>query len=77
MLRFQFEVALTLAISACGSLAVFYLTRKKEGKIQIDDSSYGHDPFDVTCADDVVDGYPIEGDAFWATVCGFPLGHMY
>jgi hypothetical protein len=76
MPRFQLEVALALAVSACGSLTVFYLTRTKEGKVQLptyidesEDGLNGNDPFDVTKPEDIIDGYPIEGDAFWTKVC--------
>jgi len=78
MIRFEFGVAITLAVSACGSLVVFYLTRQKEGKVQLpihvdesEDVLHGHDPFDVTTREDIIDGYPINPDAFWASVrCG-------
>jgi hypothetical protein len=80
MVRFELAVAVTLASSACVSLLVFYLTRDKEGKVQlpthIDESEHirhGHDPFDVTTLDDAIDGYPIDSDAFWALVRRFEL----
>ncbi|KAF5378754.1 hypothetical protein D9615_006977 [Tricholomella constricta] len=76
MPRFQLEVCIALAIAAFGSVGIFYLNRPKEGKIQLpthvgtedleDDALHGHDPFDVTKPEDIVDGYPIDGDAFWA-----------
>jgi hypothetical protein len=75
MPEFQLEVAIALAASACGSLVVFYLTRTKEGKIQLsinveepENDQHGHDPFDVTKAGDIDEGYPIEPDAFWESV---------
>lgn len=71
MLRFELGVAITLAASTCCSLIVFYLTRDKEGKVQLpthvnESSNVGHDPFDVTTPEDIIDGYPIDADAFWA-----------
>ncbi|KAG6854494.1 hypothetical protein C0991_006096 [Blastosporella zonata] len=72
MPRFQFEVWLVLATAALGSGAIFFLNRPREGKIQLpihgtaDVLENIHDPFDVTKPEDVVDGYPIEGDAFWS-----------
>ena len=75
MVRFELGVALTLATSACGSLLVFYLTREKEGKLQlptradeVEDELHGHDPFDIVTPEDFIDGYPINADAFWASV---------
>jgi hypothetical protein len=75
MVRFERGVAITLAVSACGSLLIFYLTREKEGKVQlpthVDESEHvlhGHDPFDITTPEDLIDGYPINADAFWALV---------
>jgi hypothetical protein len=80
MVRFELAVAITLASSACVSLIVFYLTRDQEGKVQlpthVDESEhvlYGHDPFDVTTPEDIIDGYPIDADAFWASVCRVEL----
>ncbi|GLB42389.1 putative atp-binding cassette transporter [Lyophyllum shimeji] len=76
MPRFQLEVGIALATAALVSAGVFYLNRPREGKIQLpthagyeefeDEAHHGHDPFDVTKAEDVIDGFPIDGDAFWA-----------
>lgn len=77
MPRFQFEISVALTISALGSILVFYLTRAQEGKIHLpaysedsesEDGLRGHDPFDVTTPEDIIDGYPIDIDAFWAKV---------
>jgi hypothetical protein len=71
----QLEVSIALAVSALGSLIVLYLTRPTERKIQlpndVEEPEYGlhgHDPFDVTKAEDIIEGYPIEPDAFWQNV---------
>ncbi|RDB27902.1 ATP-dependent bile acid permease [Hypsizygus marmoreus] len=74
MPRFQLEVSIALAVCALGSLLIFYLTRSNEGKIQLPtylgqdrqlDDVGGHDPFDITTPEDIIDGYPINPDAFW------------
>ncbi|CAA7268235.1 unnamed protein product [Cyclocybe aegerita] len=72
MPRFQLPIAVALSVSALGSLVALYLTRNVEGKIQLplhdneDDEHLKHDPFDVTTIEDVTDGYPIDGERFWA-----------
>lgn len=72
MPRFQFEIAVALAVSSLFSLIVFYFTRETDGKIQLpvvdnlDEES--PDPFDVTKVEDIIDGYPIDETAFWNRV---------
>ncbi|KAG6812192.1 hypothetical protein H0H92_003997 [Tricholoma furcatifolium] len=75
MPRFQLEVCVLLAAAALSSAGLFYLNRPREGKVQLPTQGtleplqgerVGHDPFDVTTPEDVVDGYPIDGDAFWS-----------
>jgi hypothetical protein len=75
MIRFELGVAITLAVSAFGSLVLFYLAREKVGKVRLpvhvdesEDVIHRHDPFDVTTLEDITDGYPIDADAFWASV---------
>ncbi|KAJ7126233.1 P-loop containing nucleoside triphosphate hydrolase protein [Mycena epipterygia] len=71
---YQLEIASALAISAFCSSIFLYLNRPKEGKIQLPIHSESdivdddEDPFDVTKPEDVIDGYPIEGDAFWVKI---------
>ncbi|KAF8649184.1 hypothetical protein AX16_005982 [Volvariella volvacea WC 439] len=72
MPRIQLEVAVALAVSAAGSSLVFFLSREKEGKIQLpivqdgtESLLHEHDPFDVTRPEDTIDGYPIEPEKFW------------
>ncbi|KAJ7512914.1 multidrug resistance-associated ABC transporter [Mycena galericulata] len=67
---YQLGIAVALAITAFGSSIFFYLNRPKEGKIQlpIHSEAVEEDPFDVTKPEDVIDGYPIEGEAFWVRV---------
>ena len=75
MVRFELGVAVALAVSAGGSLLVFYVTREKTGKVQLpthanesEDVFHWHDPFDIATPEDIIDGYPINADAFWASV---------
>ena len=75
MIHFELLVAVTLAVSACSSLFAFYLAREKEGKVQLPihadefgDGVQQHDPFDVVTPIDLIDGHPINADAFWALV---------
>jgi len=85
MLRFQLPIAATLVVSAFTSGAVIaWSNRKTEGKIQLpvhsdvaaeDDHYARHDPLDVTTPEDLVDGYPIEEDAFWQRVGGNSVFH--
>ena len=75
---FELYVATALAFSAFCSLTDLYLTREKRGKIQlpthVDDSESEEnlyredDAFNVMTREDVIDGYPIDADAFWASV---------
>ncbi|KAJ7635025.1 multidrug resistance-associated ABC transporter [Roridomyces roridus] len=67
---YQLEIAVALAVSAVGSSVFLYLNRPTEGKIQLplhtEDNDLQVDPFDVTKPEDITDGYPIDGEAFWA-----------
>lgn len=66
---FQLQVAIALAGIATTSVAALYLVKDKEGKIQLPENTEEPDPFDVAQPDDFVDGFPIDGDVFWAQVC--------
>ena len=79
MPAFLLETALVLAVSALVSVLVIALTLggRDEGKIKlphysVDEGSLElegeYDPFNVTTIDDVVDGYPIDAEAFWVKV---------
>jgi hypothetical protein len=74
MPRFQLPIAVVLIVSTALSFFVFILTRKTEGKIQLpthaneDEEVLKHDPFDVTKAEDLADGYPIDEQGFWSRV---------
>ena len=77
MFPYQFETSIVLGVSACASILVFFLNRDREGAIKLPihvgvdyaaDEMAAHDPFDVTTLEDTTDGYPIEPDAFWASV---------
>lgn len=75
-MQYELEVAIALAVAGCGSLIVLYVTRTTLGKIQLpthfdeteDSILHIHDPFDVTTFEDIIDGYPVDADAFWASV---------
>jgi hypothetical protein len=70
MPRFQLQVAVLSVIGAACSLTVFYLARPEEGKIKLPHTEQDEfDPFDVTRPEDLVDGYPIDEQAFWFRVC--------
>jgi hypothetical protein len=75
MPRFQLPIAVALVVSVVTSLLTFYLTRAKEGRIQLPthtavaDEPNERDIFDVTRPEDVADGYPIDAESFWIRVC--------
>lgn len=77
MPHFQLPIAVALVVSAVISLLTFYLTRTKEGKIQlpahtaVEDEQNERDVFDVIRPEDVTDGYPIDAEGFWKRVCRF------
>ncbi|KAF7343129.1 ATP-dependent bile acid permease [Mycena venus] len=81
MPRYQLEIAIALNVAAALSAFVFYLKRStgKEGKIRLPlhgDAPHAHaeseevypdgDPFDVITPEDVLDGYPLQEEKFWA-----------
>ncbi|KAF8802271.1 multidrug resistance-associated ABC transporter [Phlegmacium glaucopus] len=74
MPRFQLPIAVALVVSVVTSLLTFYLTRNKEGKIQLpistDEANQQNerDIYDVTRPEDVTDGYPIDAESFWIKV---------
>ncbi|KAJ3534233.1 hypothetical protein NMY22_g7010 [Coprinellus aureogranulatus] len=75
MLRFQLPIAVVLGASTVVSAAALLLSKRNEnGKIQLpihseevlDGDHYAqHDPLEVTRPEDVIDGYPIDEEAFW------------
>ncbi|KAJ6595567.1 multidrug resistance-associated ABC transporter [Mycena vulgaris] len=68
---YQLEIAVALGISAFFSGVFLFLNRPTEGKIQLPihaEADTYEDAFDVTKPEDLVDGYPIDGDAFWARI---------
>ena len=75
MPHYQLPIAVALVVSAVTSLLTFYLTRTREGKIQlpahtaVEDEQNERDVFDVTRPEDVTDGYPIDAEGFWKRVC--------
>jgi len=73
MPRFQLPIAIALVVSVVTSLLTFYLTRNKEGKIQLPiqtdvvDEQNESEMFDATRPEDM-DGYPIDAERFWRRV---------
>ncbi|PCH35119.1 multidrug resistance-associated ABC transporter [Wolfiporia cocos MD-104 SS10] len=68
MPQYQLEVAIALAVSAGCSLLTFLAMRPREGKIQLpvdDDDVLQRDPFNVTKPEDLIDGTPVNEEAFW------------
>lgn len=82
MPQFQLEIAIALAASVVVSLSEFYVTKTEEGKIQLpitreaDGFDDEYDPFDVTTPLDIVDGFPVDGDKFWARVSCRDYDHL-
>lgn len=75
MPRYQLEIAIALDVAAALSALIFYLNRSKEGKISLPLAAHAEseiypdgDPFDVTLAEDVLDGYPLQEEKFWTKV---------
>ncbi|KAJ7131700.1 multidrug resistance-associated ABC transporter [Mycena crocata] len=67
---YQLEIAVALAATALCSSVSFYVNRPAEGKIQLplhSEETY-EDAFDVAKPEDLLDGYPIDADAFWAKI---------
>lgn len=68
---YQLEIVVSLTVCAAFSAVCLFFNRPTEGKIQLplhSEADAFEDPFDVTKPEDVVDGYPIDGDAFWAKI---------
>ncbi|KAJ6552936.1 P-loop containing nucleoside triphosphate hydrolase protein [Mycena capillaripes] len=77
MPRYQLEVAVALGVTAAFSALFLYLNRTREGKIHLpvrvlnpadasEETYPDGDPFDVITAEDMVDGYPLDEENFWA-----------
>jgi hypothetical protein len=71
MPRYQLSVAIALAVAAACSVGLILFARTQERKIQLPltGEEVDDDPFDVSSPEDVVDGYPVEENKFWAQVC--------
>lgn len=73
---FEFEISLVSVVLVLGSCVAFWITREKEGQVKLptysgdlDTRHFGEsDPFDVTKPEDVMDGYPLNGEGFWQRV---------
>lgn len=71
MAGYQLPISITLSTLAGTSAFLLLLNGSSEGKIQLPadlvEDTYG-DPLDVTSAEDLLDGYPIDESKFWAQV---------
>lgn len=86
---YQLQIAIALNASAVLSAVLFAVFRERDGKIQLpihvdipDDIYPDGDPFDVTTPEDLVDGYPLGEENFWARVRVFlsflfPMIYVY
>lgn len=71
MPRFQLEVAVSLAACAVLSALLLAVLKPGDGKVhlpQVIQDGALQDPFDVTKAEDIVDGEPVDETKFWARV---------
>lgn len=70
MFPYQFESSIAVGISACASILVLLNRGALKLRVEANHATdkIAHDPFDVTTLEDTTDGYPIEPDAFWASV---------
>ncbi|KAJ6552953.1 multidrug resistance-associated ABC transporter [Mycena capillaripes] len=77
MPRYQLEIAIGLGGTAALSALFLYLDRTREGKIHLpvhvlnpadtsEETYPDGDPFDVITAEDMLDGYPLDEENFWA-----------
>ncbi|KAI0754233.1 multidrug resistance-associated ABC transporter [Daedaleopsis nitida] len=67
---YQLPVAIALAVTLVGSLTTYAWSAKDAGKTALPTFAEGEealarDPFDVTKPEDLVDGTPVDEDAFW------------
>ncbi|KAJ7598811.1 multidrug resistance-associated ABC transporter [Mycena floridula] len=76
MPQYQSEIAALLSASILSSLVAFYFWRNSgDGKIQLPThtAESDSDPFDVTRPVDLVDGFPLDEEKFWARTRGRKL----
>ena len=72
---YQLPVSIVLFTAAFVSFVIHIFSNPHEGKIKLPtflqdtDDAPLKDPFDVTKAEDVIDGEPIDEEAFWSRVC--------
>ena len=71
---FQLGVSVALVVNGLLSSVLLVFARPEEEKVKLpqfvdlDSSAPLQDPFDVTKAEDIVDGEPIDEAGFWAKV---------
>lgn len=75
MPKYQLPIAIVLIICAVFSAVILRLRNNEEGKIRLpvhldgeQDGGFERDPFEVTTPADVMDGEPVDEQAFWARV---------
>ncbi|EIW76959.1 multidrug resistance-associated ABC transporter [Coniophora puteana RWD-64-598 SS2] len=71
---YQLPMAAAALVGVAGSIFIRFVTREKEGKIKLpatgDDAlgseAKAHDSFNVVQPEDLLDGYPVEENEYWA-----------
>ena len=74
------QLPLDIILCATGLVSAVFCAfdaREKDRQVQLptyelDGEENLDDPFDVTKPEDIIDGYPIREDKFWARVCPVP-----
>lgn len=71
MPRLQLAIVVVLVLSSVASFFVLFVARRTEGNIQLPihvarEAEY--DTFDVSKAEDMIDGYPVNVESFWTQV---------
>lgn len=71
MPQYQLPVAVSLGACASFSAAFFALAKPVDSKVQLLEivrDATSRDPFDVTKAEDIINGEPIDEENFWSKV---------
>jgi hypothetical protein len=71
MPRLQLAIAVVLVLSNVASFFALFVVRRTKGNIQLPvhvDRGEEHDAFDVSKAEDMIDGYPVNAESFWTRV---------
>ncbi|KAF8609600.1 multidrug resistance-associated ABC transporter [Ceratobasidium sp. AG-I] len=74
-LPYQLVASVALDVTAASSAVIFVISKPKRLELPISEDNVERersahetqkDPFDIVTGDDVIDGYPLDEDAFWA-----------